>query len=177
VPAVAVRPVVGVVIVGAASTVMVKALVEAVTPLKSVTLTTMPLKIPAVVGVPEIVPVDELIVSPPGNGEPVKVYTPGGLATVLVIGREYVAPTDVVRPVVGVVIVVAITVMVKVPVETATPALSVNVTLIPVKEPGVVGVPEIVPFPELIVSPAGNVVPVEVNTAGVLVTELVIGRE
>jgi hypothetical protein len=83
-----------------------------------------------------------------------------------------------VRPVVGVVIVgPAATVMVKVPVETATPALSVNVTLIPVKEPAAVGVPEMVPVDELIVSPAGNAEPVEVNTPGVLATVLVIGRE
>jgi hypothetical protein len=80
--------VVGVVIVGAASTVMVKAFVEAVMPLLSVSLTTMPLKIPAVVGVPVMAPVEELSASPPGNAEPVKVNTPGGLAIVLVIGRE-----------------------------------------------------------------------------------------
>ena len=78
---------------------------------------------------------------------------------------------------VGVVIVVAITVIVKVPVETATPALSVNVTLMPANDPAVVGVPEMVPFPELIVSPPGNAEPVEVNTPGVLATVLVIGRE
>jgi hypothetical protein len=79
---------VGVVIVGAASTVMVKAPVEAVRPWLSVTFTTMPLKVPAVVGVPAMAPVAELTVSPPGSAEPVEVYTPGGLATVLVIGRE-----------------------------------------------------------------------------------------
>jgi hypothetical protein len=80
--------------------------------------------------------------------------------------------------VVGVVIVgAASTVMVKVPVETATPALSVNVTLMPVTVPAVVVVPEMVPVDELIVSPDGNVVPVEVNTPGVLATVLVIGRE
>jgi hypothetical protein len=33
-------------------------------------------------------PVDELIVSPVGNVVPVEVYTPGVLATVLVIGKE-----------------------------------------------------------------------------------------
>ena len=87
-PAVPVRPVVGVVIVGPASTVIVKALVEAVKPSLSVTLTTMPVNDPAVVGVPVMAPVDELSASPPGSGEPVKVNTPGGLATVFVIDRE-----------------------------------------------------------------------------------------
>jgi hypothetical protein len=62
-------------------------------------------------------------------------------------------------------------------VETTAPPASVNVTLIPVKVPGVVGVPEMVPVVELIVSPPGNAEPVEVNTPGVLATVLVIARE
>ena len=77
----------GVVIVGAASTVMVKALVEALTPAASVTVMTMPLKAPVAVVVPEIVPVVEFSVRPPGSAEPVEVYEPGVLTTVLAIGR------------------------------------------------------------------------------------------
>ena len=76
-----------------------------------------------------------------------------------------------------VIVVVAFTVMVNVLVETATPPASVNVTLIPVTAPATVGVPEMVPVDELIVSPVGNVVPVEVYTPGVLATVLVIGKE
>jgi hypothetical protein len=34
---------------------------------------TMPLKVPVAVGVPEMAPVVELRVSPPGNAEPVEV--------------------------------------------------------------------------------------------------------
>ena len=70
---VAVRPVVGVVIVGPALIVMVKEPVEALTPAASVTLITMPVKDPVAVGVPEIVPVDELSVRPLGSAEPVEV--------------------------------------------------------------------------------------------------------
>ena len=47
----------------------------------------------------------------------------------------------------------------------------------PVNDPPVVGVPEMVPVPEVIVSPAGNAEPVEVNTPGVLTTVLEIGKE
>jgi hypothetical protein len=57
VPSVAVRPVVGVVIVGAATTVIVKGPVETVTSVTtSVTWTAMLPKVPVTVGVPEIVP-------------------------------------------------------------------------------------------------------------------------
>jgi hypothetical protein len=66
-PLVVVSPVVGVVIVGPASTLMVKVFVETVTPLKSVTWTAMPLNVPVAEGVPEMVPFAVLKFKPPGS--------------------------------------------------------------------------------------------------------------
>jgi len=84
---VAVRPVVGVVIV-VETTVIVKAFVETAAPPASVKVTTMPEVVPAVVGVPVIAPVEVLRLKPPGRAVPVSLKAPGVLVTVLVIGNE-----------------------------------------------------------------------------------------
>jgi hypothetical protein len=68
VPSVAVRPVVGVVIVGAATTVIVKGFVETVMSLtRSVNWTAMPLKLLTEVSGPVIVPFEVLKFAPGGN--------------------------------------------------------------------------------------------------------------
>jgi hypothetical protein len=121
--------------------------VDAVAPFASVTVTDT-VDIPPTVGVPEIVPVEELKLSPFIN-VPVSEYVRGARPPAPGTAREKAPRPVLFRLVVGVAIVKAVaTVTVKLDVDAAAPFASVTVTDT-VEDPETVGVPEIVPVEEL----------------------------
>jgi hypothetical protein len=144
------------VIAGAPSTVIVKVPLVAATPAASVTLT-VNVAATAVVGVPVIAPLDELMTSPAGRVPELMTYRQGVLAQEPVGIRLNPGVPAVVVKFVYATVGAAKTVMLKGVLVALSPASSLMVTLMPAYNPVAAVVPEITPVLEARERPVGSV--------------------